>query len=84
MSLNRVSYVQRVTTSGYKENDMDISVTELWLLVVGAIGWGLYFREKERRNAADWFAKQMIENDRVRETVVEQFKEWRKTQEGKV
>jgi hypothetical protein len=59
---------------------MDISMSELWLFVFGAVGWGLYLREEGRRKAADWFAKEMISNDKMRDAVVEQYKAWKESQ----
>ena len=60
---------------------IELTMLEVWLITGNVIGWGLYHQTKSRLNAAEFFAKAMIEDAEVREKVVREFEEFRKEQE---
>jgi len=52
---------------------IEFSITEVLLLITNIVSWCLYFKTDERRRAAEFFARAMIEDKEIREKVVREF-----------
>ena len=52
---------------------IEFSITEVLLLITNIVSWCLYFKTEERRRAAEFFARAMIEDKEIREKVVREF-----------
>jgi len=52
---------------------IEFSMTEVLLLITNIVSWCLYFKTDERRRAAEFFARAMIEDKEIREKVVREF-----------
>lgn len=57
---------------------IELTMLEVWLIAGNVIGWGLYHQTKSRLNAAEFFAKAMIQDAEVRDMVVRDYEEFRK------
>ena len=52
---------------------IEFSISEVLLLITNIVSWCLYFKTDERRRAAEYFARAMIEDKEIREKVVREF-----------
>jgi hypothetical protein len=57
---------------------IEVSITEIVLLISNIIGWAMYFRADEKRRGAEYFAKAMIHDKEIREKVLNDFEEFKR------
>ena len=60
---------------------IEFSFTEIVLLISNIVSWALYFRADEKRRGAEFFARAMIQDEEIREKVLDGYEEFKKTQE---
>jgi hypothetical protein len=51
---------------------------ELVLLIANIVSWGAYFKTDDRRKAAEFFARELVQNKELREQVVNGYEEFKK------
>jgi hypothetical protein len=57
---------------------IEFSTTEFLLLVTNIVSLWLFFDADKKRKAAEYFAKAMIQDKKLREKVVAEFEEFKK------
>lgn len=60
---------------------IEFSITELILFVANIVSWSMYFRTDERRRAAEYFARAMIQDKEIREKVVSEYEAFQSAKE---
>jgi hypothetical protein len=56
---------------------IEVSVTEVVLLISNIVSWALYFRADEKRRNFEYLAKAIIENKEIREKVLSEFEKFK-------
>lgn len=56
---------------------IELTTLEAVLLLSNIVSWWVYFKTDERRRAAEFFAKAMIEDKEMRDMVLEDFEKFK-------
>jgi len=57
---------------------IEVSMTEVLLLISNIVSWALYFKTDERRRAAEFFARAMVQDKEIHEKVLSQYDEFKR------
>ena len=60
---------------------IEVSTTEVLLFLTNIVSLALYFRADEKRRAAEFFARAMIQDEDIREKVVSEYEAFEKARE---
>jgi hypothetical protein len=60
---------------------IEFSITEIGLFLTNIVSWAMYFKSEERRHAAEYLAKAMIQDKEVRDKIVSEFEAFQSARE---
>lgn len=55
---------------------IEFSMMELVLLIANIVSWGAYFKVDDRRKAAEYFARALVQDRELREKVLSEYAEF--------